>query len=70
MHASVASQRHGPNRFIVEDASDLLQRDSNQDARVLVDDAIIEASKFCHFCVVLGFLDGYRHLLERQADAK
>ncbi|CAK9277280.1 unnamed protein product [Sphagnum jensenii] len=50
MRASVASQRHGPNRLIVEDADDLLQRDSDQDARVLTNDA------------VLGLLDGCRRL--------
>jgi len=69
MRASVASQRHGPNRLIVEDAGDLLQRDNDQDARVLTDDAVIEASKFHRLRAVLGFLDGCRRLSERQADA-
>jgi hypothetical protein len=29
MRASVTRQRHGPNRFIIEDADDLLQHDSD-----------------------------------------
>ncbi|CAK9197500.1 unnamed protein product [Sphagnum troendelagicum] len=69
MRASVASQQHGPNRLIVEDDIDLLQCDSDQDARVLTDDAVIEASKFGHLHAVLDFLDGCRRLSERQADA-
>jgi hypothetical protein len=35
----------------------------------LADNAIIEASEFCRFHAVLGFLDGYRRLPERQANA-
>jgi hypothetical protein len=42
-----------------------LQRDNDQDARVLTDDAIIEASKFRCLHAVLGFLDGYRRLSEQ-----
>ncbi len=45
-----------------------MQRDNDQDARVLTDDRVIEASKFRRFRAGLGFLDGYRHLSERQAD--
>ncbi len=69
MRASVASQRHGPNRFVVENEGDLLQRDNDQDARVLADDAVIEANEFCRLHAVLGFLDGCRRLSERQANA-
>jgi len=68
MRAFVASQRHGPNRLIVKDAGDLLQRDNDQDTRVLTDNAVIEASKFHRLHVVLGFLNGCRLLSERQAD--
>jgi hypothetical protein len=69
MCTSVASQRHGTNRLIVEDAGDLLQCDNDQDARVLTDDAVIKANKFRRLRAVLGFLDGCHHLLEQQADA-
>ncbi len=69
MRASVASQWHGPNRFVVENEGDLLQRDNDQDARVLADDAVIEANEFRHLRAVLGFLDGCRRLPERQANA-
>jgi hypothetical protein len=68
MRAVVANQRHGPNRLIVEDADDLLQHDNDQDARVLTDDVVIEASKFRRLCAVLSFLDGCRRLSERQAN--
>jgi hypothetical protein len=66
---NVTSQHQGPNRLIVEDAGDLLQCRSNQDTRVLTDDAAIEASKSGRLRAVLGFLDGYRRLSKRQADA-
>ncbi len=69
MRASIASQRHGPNRLIVEDANDLLQCDNDHDARVLINDVVIKASKFHRLRAVLGFLDGCRRLLERQVDA-
>jgi len=53
---------------IVKDVDDLLQCDSDQDTRVLIDDAVIEAIKFRHLRAVLGFLDGCHRLLKRQAD--
>jgi len=65
MRAFVASQRHGPNRFFVENEDNLLQRDSDQDTRVLADDAVIEANEFCRLRAVLGFMDGYHRLPER-----
>jgi len=46
-----------------------LHCNNDKDARVLTDNAIIEASKFRHLCAVLGFLDGCRRLSFRQADA-
>jgi hypothetical protein len=58
MRASITNQRQGPNRLIVEDTDDLLQRDNDQDARVLTDDAVIEASKFRRLHAVLSFVDG------------
>ncbi len=69
MRASIASQRHGPNQFVVENEGDLLQRDNDQDARVLADDAVIEANEFHRFRAILGFLDGCRRMPERQANA-
>ncbi len=51
------------------DVGDLLQRDNDQDARVLTDDAIIEVSKFHRLRAVLGFLDDGRRLSKRQVDA-
>jgi hypothetical protein len=69
MRASVANERHGPNLFIVKDASDLLQRDNDQDAHVLTDNAVIEMSNFHRLCAVLGFLDGYRRLSKQQVNA-
>ncbi len=69
MHASVASQRHGLNRLIVKDVDNLLQRDNDQDVRVLTDDAVIKESKFRRLRAVLSFLDGCRCLSEQHADA-
>jgi hypothetical protein len=69
MRASVTSQRHGPNRFVVENESDLLERDNDHNARVLADDAVIEANEFCRLRVILGLLDGCCHLPERHANA-
>jgi len=46
----------------------LLQRDNDQDARVLANDAVIEANKFRRLCAILGFLDGCRRLPKRQAN--
>ncbi len=36
--------------------------------RVLADDAVIKANEFCRLHAILGFLDGCRHLPERQAN--
>ena len=47
----------------------MLQRDNDQDACVLTDNAVIEASKFCRLRAILCFLDGFRRLPERHADA-
>jgi len=46
-----------------------LQHDNDQDTHVLTNDPVIEASKFRRLRAVLGFLDGYRRLSERQANA-
>ncbi len=69
MHASVTSQRHGPNGFIIEDGRNLLQRNGDYDARVLVDDGIIDASQVRSLRAILGFLDGLCHLPEQHVDA-
>jgi hypothetical protein len=69
MRASVANQWHGPNRLIVEDVDNLLQHDNDQDARVLTNNAVLEASRFRRLRAILGFLDGYRRLSELQVDA-
>jgi hypothetical protein len=69
MCASVASQQHGPNRFIVENEGDMLQCDNDQNARVLADDAVVEANEFRRLRAILGFLNGCRRLPERQVNA-
>ncbi len=69
IRVSVTCQRHGPNQFMVKDSGNLQQRNNDQDAHVLTDDAVIEASKFRHLHAILGFLDGYRHLSKWQTDA-
>jgi hypothetical protein len=67
MRATVARQRHCPNRFVVETINDLLQRGGDQDADVLAEHQVSDAYQLGRLGPFLGVLDGTRYLPKQHA---
>ncbi len=59
---------HGPNKFMINHVGNLLQRNDDQDARVLANDQIVHASQLGRFGAGLGVLDRSHRLSKRHVD--
>ncbi len=65
--ATIARQRHCPNRFVIETISDLLQRGADEDADVQANHQVSDTCQLGRLSAFLGVLDGTRRLSKRHA---